>query len=144
MGARYVWYLEAGSASLVAALDLIADDATHPLVFHCAAGKDRTGIVAALVLGALGVVREAIIADYEETSARMDLIVERFRQSGTYGRALDGSRPGRSRADPAHISEFLDELDARFGGAGEWLLSAGLAADALGRLRQGLLEDDVG
>ena len=143
MAARYVWYLDAGGDSLVKTLALIADDATHPLVFHCAAGKDRTGIVAALVLGALGVERETIVADYEETSARMELIVERFRRNAGYGRGIDDAPPERLRADAATIEHFLDELDARFGGAEGWLLSAGLAADALERLRRGLLEDDV-
>src|SRR3989442_15520992 len=61
IGARYLWYLEAGAAALAAALQLVADSAGHPLVFHCTAGKDRTGVLSALVLGCLGVDRATII-----------------------------------------------------------------------------------
>ena len=54
---RYLWYLDVGRQSLVDALDLLAEPASLPLVFHCAAGKDRTGVLAALVLDILGVDR---------------------------------------------------------------------------------------
>lgn len=48
-------------------------DKQLPLVFHCAAGKDRTGLTAALILSCLGVERDAILADYEQTNHAVDL-----------------------------------------------------------------------
>ena len=50
------------------ALEIIAEPENHPLVFHCNAGKDRTGSLAAVVLGVLGVMDEDIIEDYALTS----------------------------------------------------------------------------
>ena len=47
---------------------LALDAAERPLLFHCAAGKDRTGITAALLLGLLGVPEETILDDYERTT----------------------------------------------------------------------------
>ncbi len=51
---RYLWYLEVGHRALAEALTMIADPKNRPLVFHCAAGKDRTGVLAALVLDISG------------------------------------------------------------------------------------------
>jgi len=47
---------------------LLANDGNSPVLFHCTAGKDRTGIAAALILYALGVNEETIFADYEATN----------------------------------------------------------------------------
>lgn len=49
---------------LVDSLELIADRSNHPLVFHCSVGKDRTGVLAAMLLAAAGVMDEDIIHDY--------------------------------------------------------------------------------
>jgi protein-tyrosine phosphatase len=46
---------------LVDSLELIADRNNHPLVFHCSVGKDRTGVLAAMLLAAAGVIDEDII-----------------------------------------------------------------------------------
>ncbi|MDR3138614.1 MAG: tyrosine-protein phosphatase [Treponema sp.] len=44
--------------------ELLAEPQNTPLLFHCSAGKDRTGLAAALILTALGVSRETVYADY--------------------------------------------------------------------------------
>ena len=61
---RYLWYLEVGAPASGRGTDLLGEPAHYPLVFHCAAGKDRTGVLAALVLDLLGVDPEVIVADY--------------------------------------------------------------------------------
>jgi protein-tyrosine phosphatase len=66
------------SESLATAVRHIAEHAGRPIVFHCAAGKDRTGIVAALVLTLLGVADEVIVADYLASTANMPRVVERL------------------------------------------------------------------
>jgi protein tyrosine/serine phosphatase len=112
------------------------------LVFHCAAGKDRTGVLAALVLGCVGVVREAIVADYFETAARLDLILERLRRHPRYGPEIKAVPPSRFGVDPAMIDRFLDGLDERYGGAAGWARSVGISEESLARLEAGLLEED--
>ena len=77
--AIYLMMLERFADRLTDVVRLIADPANHPVVFHCAAGKDRTGIVAALVLGVLGVDDETIVDDYVLTAEHMPLIVQRHR-----------------------------------------------------------------
>ena len=71
---RYLWYLEIGRGAFARAIGILADAANYPIVFHCAAGKDRTGVLAALILDIVGVERRAIVEDYVLTASRMDAI----------------------------------------------------------------------
>ena len=63
-------------------LQIIAEPANHPLVFHCAAGKDRAGLIAATVLGLLEVDDEEIVADYAATDGRARRSCRTARTSG--------------------------------------------------------------
>src|SRR4029078_2117372 len=64
LAGRYLAMLDQGSGSIVGALEMIADADRVPLVFHCSAGKDRTGVLAAVLLSVLGVSDDDIAADY--------------------------------------------------------------------------------
>jgi len=77
---RYLSYLEVGKSAFVESFAVMADPDNYPLVFHCQAGKDRTGVLAALLLSCLGVGRPAIVDDYVLTATRMDLILARLRR----------------------------------------------------------------
>src|SRR5262249_6911128 len=63
---------------LVESLELIADRNNHPLVFHCSLGKDRTGVLAAMLLAAVGVVAEDIVHDYTRSAPFMPEIRDRM------------------------------------------------------------------
>src|SRR5262247_117079 len=52
------------ASRLVDALEIIAERDNHPLVFHCSAGKDRAGVLAAMALAAIGIVDEDVVEDY--------------------------------------------------------------------------------
>ena len=143
VGARYLWYLEAGAEALSTAFQLVADDGTHPLVFHCTAGKDRTGVLSALVLGCLGVDRQTIIDDYMQTAAVLHLILDRLRRHPVYGQHLVDAPPARFGVEAQTMADFLDGVDRRYGGPAEWALSTGVTQSDLDQLRATLLEDDV-
>ena len=64
----YAAMVEHGAPSFGTVLRLAADAANHPLLFHCTAGKDRTGVTAMLLLSTLGVTDEDVLADYELTT----------------------------------------------------------------------------
>ena len=130
----YLGYLRDRPDSIVAALR----DAAHargPAIVHCAAGKDRTGMVCALALAVAGVTREAIVADYAATGERMDAILDRLRSSPTYAGDLDGSPADAHMPRPEAMARVLEVLDAEHGGPLGWLEDAGLGADDAARLR---------
>src|SRR5204862_328145 len=61
------------------ALTVLVEHDAYPAVFHCSAGKDRTGILAAIVLGLLGVPDDVIVADYTLSAAAMERMIAYFR-----------------------------------------------------------------
>jgi protein-tyrosine phosphatase len=130
----YLGYLRDRPDSIVGALRDVAHGAGAAVV-HCAAGKDRTGVVCALALSAVGVEREAIVADYAATGERLEAILARLKASPTYAPDLTG-RPDDVHLPRAEIMERVLELvDARFGGAAAWLGEHGFDGDELRALR---------
>jgi protein-tyrosine phosphatase len=130
---HYLGYLEERPDEVVAALRAIAT-ADGAAIVHCAAGKDRTGVVVALALEAAGVTPEAIVADYAATGERVDEIIGRLRGRRIYADDLK-SKPLAVHLPLAEtMRAFLEQLGARFGGAAGWLTMHGLGDD-LARLR---------
>ncbi|WP_433240973.1 tyrosine-protein phosphatase [Streptosporangium sp. CA-135522] len=120
----YYGYLRDRPDSVLAALRVMAHD-DGAAVVHCAAGKDRTGVVCALALEVAGATREAIVADYAATGDRLEGILARLRSSPTYRDDLDSRPADDHRPRPEYIEQFLQVLDDRFGGPLPWLASHG-------------------
>jgi protein-tyrosine phosphatase len=130
----YLGYLRDRPESVVAALRDVAG-APGATVVHCAAGKDRTGVVCALALEAVGVEREAVIADFAATGERLDALLARLRASPTYARDLEG-RPTASHVPrPETMTRVLSLLDERDGGPAAWLAAHGFTAADRAALR---------
>jgi protein-tyrosine phosphatase len=137
----YMGLLDRLAPELRIILERAVDAATRPLLFHCAAGKDRTGLTAALILGLLGVPDDAILDDYELTSTyytprRMDslaaLMTEHGLPDARVRPLLEARRPVLERA--------LRQLRERWGGFDGYARDhLGVAADLPERLRAALL-----
>jgi protein-tyrosine phosphatase len=126
----YLDYLNHRPDSFVGALEDIAAGSGATLV-HCAAGKDRTGMVCALALETVGVERAAIVADYVATAERISLIMARLRASSTYAPDLD-DEPDETHAPRAETLEaVLDALDSRYGSPLAWLEGHGFDPSGL-------------
>jgi protein-tyrosine phosphatase len=112
-----------------------------PLVFNCTAGKDRTGTLAALVLGALGVPRDTIVEDYALTNIMLDR--NRFTTAAPQGQSRISSEVGAAalEAHPSYIAAAFDSMEEKHGSI-EGYLAHELALDASGlaQLREALLE----
>ncbi|ROO88369.1 protein tyrosine/serine phosphatase [Actinocorallia herbida] len=122
--AAYQGYLRDRADSVIAALRVMAH-AEGGSIVHCAAGKDRTGVIAALALSAVGVTRDAVIADYALTSERLDAILRRLLASDTYRQSLSG-RPKETHEPRVDVmARFLADLDAAHGGPLPWLTAHG-------------------
>jgi protein-tyrosine phosphatase len=137
-GAFYIGYLEDRPDSVVGALRAIAETPGAALV-HCAAGKDRTGVVIALALLAVGVPKEEVVADYVATGERIELILDRLRSSPTYAADVDNIPAHEHDPRPEIMERFIARLDEHHGGPMGWLTTHGFTEADLPRLRNKLL-----
>jgi protein-tyrosine phosphatase len=134
MCGHYLGYLENRPEEVVGALREIAT-APGAAIVHCAAGKDRTGVVVALALTAAGVEEEAVVADYMATDERLEAIIERLSRSRMYAGGVSG-RPVRAHAPRAETMKgLLEQLTPRYGGLAAWLAGNGFGAEELSLLR---------
>jgi protein-tyrosine phosphatase len=133
----YMSYLRRRPDSVVGAVRTIGR-ADGAVLVHCAAGKDRTGVVVAIALDAAGVDREMIVGDYLATRERIGAIMARLVSSSTYRDELEGHDPQRHAPVPGTIERVFELLDERFGGSAAWLADHGLGTADLEQLRRRL------
>ncbi|MGC2486628.1 MAG: tyrosine-protein phosphatase [Acidimicrobiales bacterium] len=138
---RYLQYLDLGAGAFVSVFDEMANEANYPLVFNCFLGKDRTGVVAALVLSCLGVRRARVIEDYAISDERMVHIVAKLLRDPKLRGEIEGDDPSLLSARSQTMANFLLALDERYGGAVAWAQSAGVAPTTIARVRDLLLDE---
>ena len=133
----YLGYLVDRTENVVQAVRLLGGPDVGPTLVHCAAGKDRTGVLLALVLDAVGVEREAVIADYALSAQHVEAMFRRW--TTAFDREMpDDLTPHLPRAEV--IATVLARLDDQHGnggrdGAANWLRANGLDDASLDRLR---------
>jgi protein-tyrosine phosphatase len=135
----YAFMLEGARPAIARAVELIAASRL-PTVFHCAAGKDRTGVLSAVLLGALGVPDDAIIDDYVATKHGLARIVDRLRASESYQYVFDELPADTLHAEPATMQKLLAHARRRFGSWRDYLRTAGIDDETLEALEATLLE----
>jgi protein tyrosine/serine phosphatase len=137
---RYRQLVTEGSSSLAQAVRVLADPGALPAVFHCSAGKDRTGVLAALVLGFLGVPRQVIVDDYALSAEAMEVLFARLKLEYADAVAeVERYAPAVINVSPRTMDAFLDELAGEHGSFDQLAETLGVS-DAVGRLRTTLLE----
>lgn len=121
-------------------LDAQADS---PIVFHCTAGKDRTGFAAAILLRLLGVPHETVIQDYLLTNEyffahyKWNLVLARLMKGGRFADAIRGFM----RAEPQYLSTAFDTMDREFGSFERYIRDGiGLSPTEVEHLRTTYLE----
>jgi len=134
--------LAQSTSAVVRAVTILAS-AELPVLVHCAHGKDRTGILVAIILDALGVAREDIVADYVATAPNMSGVLDRLAPPdtdlGIKVRKLAAAFPEAANAPESALQAVFDHLD-RQGGAAQWLVASGVEPSALDALRSLLVE----
>ena len=129
----YIGYLTDAPEKVVTALRALTAGPGAAVV-HCAAGKDRTGVVSALALAVAGVETEAIVADYALTADVIEGVVSRLASTPTY--AEDMTRPIAHHTPRAEtMRRVLELMDERWGGPLGWLDQHGFGADEQAALR---------
>jgi protein-tyrosine phosphatase len=137
---HYLGFLKMSSGSFATIAEVLASEGL-PTVVHCAAGKDRTGVVVAVILDAINVQREAIVADYVRTRENYSLVHARLVRLASYGDYLREQPPELQDASPETISGFLDGLYSEYGSGAKYLESIGVSQDTLDTLRAVLVSD---
>jgi protein-tyrosine phosphatase len=136
----YQEMLSVGAPRFAKAFDALAEPGALPAVFHCAAGKDRTGLLAALLLGSLGVSHDDIVADYELTVEGM----ARFRawadrEWPEWAARMASMPKAFGAALPEAMREIIDELSAQHGSIRNYVRSIGVSDETLATLESVLL-----
>jgi protein-tyrosine phosphatase len=141
---RYQDMLREGSDRIAAALSLLAESDALPAVFHCAAGKDRTGILAGIVLRLLGVATEDVMSDYALSQAAMQQLLARvFAKNPDAVERLKHYPSAMLAADPANMGRFIDTVESEYGSMEGFMGALGVDQTAIKGLRGALLEDSV-
>lgn len=136
-GERYLRLLEYNVPSYVEALRILSDSSALPALFHCAAGKDRTGVLAALLLACLDVEEEAIVEDYFQSDTSIRRTIARYRNHPFYGRSSSAA-PDTYTMNRLAMHRFLELMDGT-SGILSWVRSNGLAESELRRLRRDMI-----
>lgn len=139
---HYLNYLNGRADSVIAALRLIAASPGATIV-HCAAGKDRTGVVVAIALTEVGITREAIIADYARSAERIQAIFARLATSATYAGTVgagDTDMIDKHKPRDVIMERLFAAIDGELGGVHAWLRAHGWTEADAAALRAKLLD----
>ncbi len=138
--AVYMGYIENDPKTVAEAVSTLLEPDHLPAMFHCAAGKDRTGVLSALLLDTLGVTRDAIADDYAMSGDAVEPILERLSAQDPYRKMLEGYDPAEHMPHRQHMLDFLTRLHSNHGGAAAWLQTQGVDLALIQRFRAALLE----
>ncbi|MFO8011626.1 MAG: tyrosine-protein phosphatase [Dehalococcoidia bacterium] len=146
----YVNMLEQNRDRVRRVLERFTDPGQYPVLVHCTQGKDRTGIIAALLLMLLGVSRETIVEDYMLTAKLVDL-EGRIDKMGGYLRALGRMIPGGMEVEdwapffsclPDAIDNLFEHIENEYNGINALLSSIGIPLEQQNEIRRNLLCDE--
>jgi protein-tyrosine phosphatase len=152
LGVQYKEMLDGAAPQIIGALSALAAPDARPAVFHCTAGKDRTGLLSAVVLSLLGVPEETVIADYALSGAAMarlrTKLIEKYPGSSIFTGGPDpdpdpdpdADADGVFSADPSNMVTLFAHLRSRYGTVAAYAAEVGVPADVVVRLREALLE----
>eukprot|EP00277_Geminigera_cryophila_P017296 CAMPEP_0179441318 /NCGR_PEP_ID=MMETSP0799-20121207/24890_1 /TAXON_ID=46947 /ORGANISM="Geminigera cryophila, Strain CCMP2564" /LENGTH=369 /DNA_ID=CAMNT_0021225493 /DNA_START=3 /DNA_END=1112 /DNA_ORIENTATION=- len=132
--------LDYGGPSIKACLDVLADRSNHPVAFYCTAGKDRTGLIAMLVLSVLGVDDEAIVSDY----VLSDSVYSDMKDKSAMVGALQQENLDPDtflRAPRSVMDSTMKLLRKEYGGPHKYLESIGFGPADVLRLRAALCDE---
>ncbi len=136
---RYVAMLDSGGASIARAVELVATGT--PALFHCAAGKDRTGVLAAVLLGLVGVADEDIAADYHASAGAMARfqawLQTEFPEAAD---AMTDQPPEYLECPPEAMLGFLSTVRARHGSMAGLASHLGISEEIVAALRPALVD----
>ncbi|HEY4927631.1 MAG TPA: tyrosine-protein phosphatase [Acidimicrobiales bacterium] len=141
VAARYAAMVSEGGPMLTSAIDALASGDALPAVMHCSAGKDRTGVLSALLLAFLGVPDETIVADYALSAAAMGRLLERLKaEYPDATEEVERYAPAVLHVVPETMEQFLADLQSHYGTYDDLAATLGVT-EAMAVLRSRVLVD---
>ena len=132
---EYVRWIDRFAPAIGRVVAAVARAEEGGVLIHCAGGRDRTGVVAALLLSLVGVPAEVVADDYARSSELLRPRDAEFLANGPGTRREREAALARGETRAEVMREVLDHLEARHGGVEAYLLAAGVGPDDLVRLR---------
>lgn len=134
----YIDTVEHSQDQMRRVLTLLADHPDEAVLFHCSAGKDRTGMVAAMLLALAGISHEHIISDYAQSHQNILAMVNDRLAQLPENIPQDKRRAMETlfRSDAENMVAWLDYLEAQYGSVLHYVQHLGLSEAAIARLRQ--------
>ena len=140
-GKRYLGYLEFGPTSWLRLFGILAEESNLPVVLHCTAGKDRTGVSTAFLLSILGVSRDVIEEDYLLTNLDTERQADFIERTVGYPDGYDRKKMINIAGVPNDaMKDFLDGVESKWGSAVEYLEKIGITKNQMDKIRQNFLE----
>ena len=132
----YQWILFNAGTLVAQAFTTLAQHVNQPALFHCSAGKDRTGVLSANILEVLGVSREDIVDDYLKTNDVIEGILARLHKMPGF----ESSTREGIMAPKGAIEKYLDVTKSEFGGSEAYLRHHGVQQATIDIFRDSMLE----
>lgn len=139
LGERYVGLLEMARDPIARVIETLAQ-ARRGAVYHCAAGKDRTGVISAVLLGVLDVHDDLIVADYALSAKNIDAIIERVMNMKGYEDTLREMPADTLHAKPETMEIVVREIGERYGSMTGYLRESGVGDDVFAALKAKCVE----
>ena len=140
LGSQYQEIVRDAGHQILAALEVLASPEALPAIFHCTAGKDRTGVLSAIVLSLLGVDEPTVVTDYTLSGAAMQRLREKLIRKYPEGRDTIENIDEVFSADPAQMELLLDHVRDQYGSVSGYVEGLGAGPGLVERLRTALLE----
>ena len=140
-GKRYLGYLDFGPTAWLRLFGILSEVDNLPVVLHCTAGKDRTGVSTAFLLSILGVSRDVIEADYLLTNLDTERQADFIESTVGYPEGYDRERMIAAAGVPeTAMKDFLDGVESKWGNVVEYLKKIGITPEQMDMIRNNFLE----
>lgn len=134
----YIGMVEDAQDKIANVMRILSEAADDAVLFHCSAGKDRTGVIAALLLGIAGISHEHIVRDYTQSHTNIIEMVNNKLAEVPHDLPQDKRNALMTlfRSDAINMNKLLDHIDTRYGSVTQYLSHIGLRDIEMAQLRQ--------
>ena len=133
---RYMHYLEVGGDQMTKAFSMFGDEANYPFLIHCTAGKDRTGVLVAMIMDVLGASEADIAHEYGLSDLSIDRLIAYLRSNGRQLEGTDAEIRARLATPPEKMAGFIELLHAKHGSSEDFFLSMGVPEATITSVRR--------